>query len=232
MLEKIFGSKARVKILKAFLMNPDEKFYIRQLARDLKLQVNSVRRELLNLEDFGLLYSDNNIKNSPLSSLELNSSSAETTDLEAKELGVGKESEEGEEEKGIKERKYYQVNKNFILFPEIKSLIVKSQILTGESFIKKLKMICEPKFILLTGMFLNNDNSPTDVLIVADIEKDKLINIIHDLEAELGREVNFTAMDEKEFRYRQEVADVFLHGVLNSKKIILLDKILDPKNKK
>lgn len=41
--------------MKQFLFNPEEKYYIRQLARDLALQVNSVRRELENLKDFGLL---------------------------------------------------------------------------------------------------------------------------------------------------------------------------------
>jgi predicted ArsR family transcriptional regulator len=50
MLSKLFGSKARVKLLKIFLSYPEKRFYIRQLARDLKLQVNSVRRELDNLE--------------------------------------------------------------------------------------------------------------------------------------------------------------------------------------
>jgi len=227
MLEKIFGSKARVKILKAFLMKPDEKFYIRQLARDLKLQVNSVRRELTNLEDFGLLYYDGNIKNTGLSSVfdkdEKKISSLDDVKKEDNQL----EKEDKKAVQSIREKKYYQVNKNFILFSEIKSLIVKSQILSGESFIKKLKMICDPKFILLGGMFLNNDGAPTDVLIVADVEKEKLVKIIQDLEFELNREVNFTAMDEKEFKYRQEVADVFLHSVLNSKKIILLDKILN-----
>jgi DNA-binding transcriptional regulator YhcF (GntR family) len=228
MLEKIFGSKARVKILKAFLMKPDEKFYIRQLARDLKLQVNSVRRELINLEDFGLLYSDTNTKSASLSSDKLNLDKNDNKgELENSKDEVLQEKEV--KTRSIREKKYYQLNKNFILFSEIKSLIVKSQILSGESFIKKLKMICDPKFILLGGMFLNNENAPTDVLIVADVEKEKLMKIIQDLEFELNREVNFTAMDEKEFRYRQEVADVFLHGVLNSKKIVLLDKILDVK---
>ena len=98
---------------------------------------------------------------------------------------------------------------------------------TSKMQVDQLKMICDPKFILLGGMFLNNDGAPTDVLIVADVEKEKLVKIIQDLEFELNREVNFTAMDEKEFKYRQEVADVFLHSVLNSKKIILLDKILN-----
>jgi hypothetical protein len=55
MLSSLFGSNARVKLLKQFLFNPEEKYYIRQLARDLALQVNSVRRELENLKDFGLL---------------------------------------------------------------------------------------------------------------------------------------------------------------------------------
>ena len=207
MLEKLFGSRARVRLLKHFLLNSDQEFYIRQLARDLDLQVNSVRRELINLEDFGLLSSktNNSTKNEDLS----NDSKALTW----------------------QERKYYRLRTDFILYSEIKSLIVKSQILAGESFIKKLKAAGEPQFILLSGIFVNNPNSPTDVLIVAKIEKEQLIKIINDLELDLGREVNFTVMDEEEFKYRQEVADVFLHGVLNSKKIILLDKILNPKSK-
>ena len=57
MLGNLFGSNARVKILKLFLLHPEKKYYIRQLARDLDLQVNSVRRELDNLEKFGLLKS-------------------------------------------------------------------------------------------------------------------------------------------------------------------------------
>lgn len=213
MLENLFGSKARAKILKIFLLNSDKKYYIRQLARNLKLQVNSVRRELKNLEDFGLLSSnDNNSINSDiLSNDELNS------DVD----------DEKDEKQSIKEKKYYWVNKDFILFSEIKSLIIKSQILIGESFIKNLKEISDPKFILLSGIFVNNNHAQTDVLIVADIEKDKLSNIIGNLESELGREINFTIMDEAEFRYRQEIADVFLHSVLNSKKIILLDEIFN-----
>jgi hypothetical protein len=205
MLEKIFSSKARVKILKIFLLNPDEKYYIRQLARDLRLQVNSVRRELSNLEEFGLLFSsnDNSIKNNNLSR------------------------EEEDKAPRVGDKKYYEINKSFILFPEIRSLIVKAQILAGESFIKNLKLFCDPKFILLGGIFTNNENAPTDVLIVASLDKSKLIEIINDLEMELSAKVNFTVMDEEEFKYRQEVADVFLHSVLNSRNIILLDKILN-----
>ena len=212
MLEKLFGSKTRVKLLKIFLVNPDEKYYIRQLARTLRTQVNSIRRELTNLEEFGLLTSvDNDSINYDNLSNKKNSGKKKIKEVA----------------KSLKEKKYYSVDKNFLLFSEVKALIIKSQILSGENFIISLKEICNPKFILLGGIFLNNDNAPTDILVVADIKAEKLIPIISDLEVELGRELNFTLMDEKEFKYRQEVADVFLHSVLNSKKVILLDKILN-----
>ena len=55
MLEQLFGSKARVRLLKAFLSRPEQKYYTRQLSRDLDLQVNSVRRELENLKHLGII---------------------------------------------------------------------------------------------------------------------------------------------------------------------------------
>ncbi len=55
MLEYLFSSTARIKILKFFCINSRDKFFIRQLTRRLGLQINSLRRELNNLEKFGLL---------------------------------------------------------------------------------------------------------------------------------------------------------------------------------
>lgn len=58
MLAKLFGSDARAKILFTFFLNPEKPFYIRELSRDLNLQVNSVRRELDNLHTLGILLVD------------------------------------------------------------------------------------------------------------------------------------------------------------------------------
>ncbi len=57
MLKKVFGSGARVKLLKQFLLNPEEEFFIRELTRILDEQINSLRRELENLESIGMLKS-------------------------------------------------------------------------------------------------------------------------------------------------------------------------------
>lgn len=57
MLKHLFTSKARVKLLTLFLLNPEEEFFVRELTRDLDEQINSVRRELDNLKKMGLLRS-------------------------------------------------------------------------------------------------------------------------------------------------------------------------------
>ena len=57
MLKPLFSSMARVKLLRTFLLNPDEEFFIRELTRKLDEQINSVRRELDNLKKIGLLKS-------------------------------------------------------------------------------------------------------------------------------------------------------------------------------
>ena len=54
-IEKLFGSKTRAKLLKLFFENPDKSFYVREMTRVIDEQINSVRRELSNLESIGII---------------------------------------------------------------------------------------------------------------------------------------------------------------------------------
>lgn len=54
-LERLFSSSARVKLLTLLLLNPGQSFHIRQLARRLDCSYSNVRRELQNLTELGLL---------------------------------------------------------------------------------------------------------------------------------------------------------------------------------
>lgn len=60
MVEQLFGSKTRVKLLKLFYSNPNRPFYVREITRKIDEQINSVRRELANLLSIGIISSDNN----------------------------------------------------------------------------------------------------------------------------------------------------------------------------
>lgn len=59
-LEQLFGSSSRIKLLRFFLSFDamENKFFVRELTRKLSLQLNSVRRELQNLEKLGLVFSE------------------------------------------------------------------------------------------------------------------------------------------------------------------------------
>ena len=60
MVEQLFGSKTRVKLLQLFFSNPNRSFYVREITRKIDEQINSVRRELANLLSIGIISSDNN----------------------------------------------------------------------------------------------------------------------------------------------------------------------------
>ena len=58
-LEKLFGSKTRAKLLALFFENPDKSYYVREITRVIEEQINSVRRELTNLNALGLVKIEN-----------------------------------------------------------------------------------------------------------------------------------------------------------------------------
>jgi Fe2+ or Zn2+ uptake regulation protein len=58
MIDALFGSKTRVKLLHLFLNNPGKAFYVREITRLIDEQINSVRRELSNMLDVGIITSD------------------------------------------------------------------------------------------------------------------------------------------------------------------------------
>lgn len=58
MIDALFGSKTRVKLLHLFLNNPGRAFYVREITRKIDEQINSVRRELANMLSVGIIQSE------------------------------------------------------------------------------------------------------------------------------------------------------------------------------
>ena len=58
MIDALFGSRTRVKLLHLFLSNPGKSFYVREITRLIDEQINSVRRELANMTTVGIVTSD------------------------------------------------------------------------------------------------------------------------------------------------------------------------------
>ncbi|MCK4745082.1 hypothetical protein KAS41_03395 [Candidatus Parcubacteria bacterium] len=194
MLEQLFGSKTRTKLLIFFLINNEKSYYIRELTRTLCSQINSIRREIENLKNFGIL-------------------TEAAKDLEQKSR------------KDFKQRKYFQVNTNFILYNELKSLILKSQLMSRKNLIEKIIKSGNVSYLVLTGFFVSSADSPTDILIVGKINKKIVNKIISKLEKELNRNIDYTVISKTEFLYRKDITDRFLYNILEGKKIVIVDKL-------
>jgi len=54
-IESLFVSRVRIKIIKLFFLHPDVPYHIRGVVREVKEEINAVRRELIRLEGISLL---------------------------------------------------------------------------------------------------------------------------------------------------------------------------------
>lgn len=57
-LEDFMISRVRVKIMELFFSNPEELYYVREITRAIKEEINAVRRELDRMLGYGLLKSE------------------------------------------------------------------------------------------------------------------------------------------------------------------------------
>jgi len=184
MLDHIFGSRTRVKLLRIFLTNPNNNYYVRELTRKIKERINSVRRELDNLEKIELITHH----------------------------------EDGQ-------KKYYRVSVNFILYPELKALILKSQLIIERNLGRSLRQIGQISYLVLTGIFTGVPEAQTDILIVGKANRLKLKRLVKQFSKDFDQRIRYTVMSKKEFEYRNDLTDKFLYTILENRKIIVADKI-------
>ncbi len=200
-VEQLFGSKTRVKLLALLLDVPERSYYVREITRKIDAQLNSVRRELQNLVQLGIV-------------LEV-----EGKMFDNESEGTGKKSDE--------KKKYYQANKQFVFFDELRSIMKKSAVMMNKSFVDEVTHEGSVDYLCLMGKFVDDSSVPSDMLIVGSISAPKLQKAVERFEGEIGREINYTFMPADEYHYRLEVKDRFLESLLKAETIVLIDKMSD-----
>jgi DNA-binding MarR family transcriptional regulator len=120
-------------------------------------------------------------------------------------------------------KKYYMVNKNFVAFHELKSIIMKAMS-DKENIARKIMSFGTLDVIILSGMFVDKD-SPIDLLMVGDVERRSLEHYFTN-ELETKRPVRFSIMAKEEFLYRRKCKDRFLNDIIEDRdNIVALNKL-------
>ena len=189
MLEKLFSSQARVAVLQLFLLNPQDRFYVREVAARTGQPRRAVQRELPNLEAIGLL--------------------EHTVDGN---------------------RKYYQVNKDCPIFPELKAIFLKTVGLGDElrRYLDRVEGAIRVAFIY--GSYAKGQETTTsdiDLFLVGTITARDLASILAAARSELSREINPVVMTPEEFSGKVASGNHFVLSLLEEPKIFLVGNAED-----
>ena len=207
MVEQLFGSKTRVKLLHLFYENPNRSFYVREITRKIDEQINSVRRELANLLNIGIITSDSS--NNKVY-YEVNQKYQYHAPLE-EIFGHRK----------VRKAKKTVAAKD--VDATAASTVEEIEIPQSDEP-AELKLLGNVEIACLTGQFTRDETSGVDVMIVGSVNLNALQRYVTELEVKEGKELRYTLFSLEEFRYRLQIKDRFVTNVMLAKKQILLDK--------
>ncbi|MFA5133703.1 MAG: hypothetical protein WC459_02795 [Patescibacteria group bacterium] len=120
-------------------------------------------------------------------------------------------------------KKFYRLNTDFTLHTELSALITKSELLAEKSLVELLSVTGGIDLCIFTGTLLGTD-APCDILIVGRVNKNELSKLIKQYEKESNKNIDYAVFTPEEYKQRKSLTDKFLFGVLESKKMVVIDK--------
>lgn len=199
-LGKLFGSAARVKIMRLFLLNADTPFESADVVKKSKVTAQVARKELSMLHKIGFISKKSFFKEVP------------------------PRSKNGKPRK--KRVSGWQLNRSFALLQPLHNLVVNTEPLGKKEIVDRLKRCGNMKLIIIAGAFIQNPDSRVDMLIVGDrLKKGAIDNVVGIIESEVGKELSYAAIETSEFTYRLGVYDKFVRDILDYPHIVVLDKL-------
>lgn len=202
-LEQIFDSSIKVRLFKLFLRNSDSMYRVEDVASRIQANKRIVKKQIEGLYEIGFLKKKTIRKKASKKTVKR---SKKKSGEQGKEAGV-----------------YFYVNPYFDFYEELRSLILKSSPASLSKLSQQIGGLGRIKLATLSGVFINADNSRVDLFVVGDaINKRKLKRLLCDLEAEVGKAINYAVLTTDDFKYRYGMFDRFLLDILEGphKKVI------------
>jgi len=194
MIDALFGSKTRVKLLHLFLNNPGKSFFVREITRIIDEQINSVRRELSNMLEVGIITSDS--ADNKLY-YQVN---------QRYEFYVAFRAIFGDEPISVDDS---TINSDNVSVEKYNSIF-------GD--------VTGLRLAVVSGVLVKGSTSSVDILLVGNISSTKAVTMIKDIEKSEGREINYSLLSYDEFYYRLSVRDRFITEIINGKYMVIIDK--------
>lgn len=127
----------------------------------------------------------------------------------------------------IKKRaKGFTLNSSYVYLPAIGNFLIDATPLSERELVKKLSKVGLLKLVLISGVFLHDQDSRVDLLVVGDsLSQAKLKQAMTTIEAELGKEIRYAAFETTDFKYRLGIYDKLIRDILESRHHKIFNKL-------
>lgn len=128
--------------------------------------------------------------------------------------------------RNVGRKKLFTVNHSFSFYEPLRALVIKTLPVSRKMMLERIQKLGKIKLAVISGVFVNADNSRADLMIVGEnINQVKLSRFFRNLEAEVGKDLNYAVMTTKEFNYRFGMYDRFVRDLLEFKHEKLINKL-------
>jgi len=201
-LEKLFGSALKIKLMRLFIFNADEAYTIDDSAKRTKGNKGQVRREMNILEKAKLVRRKNFYK-------------------EIKKTG-----RKGSSKVVYKKVSGFTLNRNFTYISALQNLLLDISPMTINRILHRLRKYGRIKLVIAAGIFVQDHENRIDLLIVGDrLNRSAIDQVMRGVEAEIGKELKYALLDGPDFSYRMGVCDKLVRDVFDYPHKILVDLI-------
>jgi DNA-binding transcriptional ArsR family regulator len=108
-------------------------------------------------------------------------------------------------------KKYYRVDPDFPLFPELRSMFAK-EVQADSPVVGSLKKLPGVQLIVLAGVFVGTE-SKVDLLVIGDVKKEMLEALL--LQDSALKNVKYSIFSEADFLYRLSLKDRFISDIMS-----------------
>lgn len=191
-LEKIFGSAAKVKIMRLFLFNPNTPFDLDKITARAKITPQAARLNIRLLDQARMIRSRGFVK---------------------EERRVGKNGKKVTVKKRVKG---WSLDDSFPYLDQLQRFLVQTSPLQDQAIVRKFNRAGKVKLLVAAGVFIQDRDSRVDLLIVGDtLRKSTIDSAIKDIEAELGKDLSYSVFETKDFNYRLGMYDKLIRDILD-----------------
>lgn len=228
-LSTLFGSQARIKLLRLFLLNGTVQFSVDEMIRKAQVKLPDAKVELKLLEKAKIIKKKSVVRD------------VEVTTKKQVPVGGAKMPKKGSRKKVPmrtvtttrevrKKVDVWNLDSSCDLVPALRSLLVESELIKSKDIAKRLTKSGNIKLLVLSGIFVKDGNDKVDIVVVGDkLDQKHFLKSVQQLEAEIGKELKYSLFSPEDFAYRMQMFDKYLIDVFSGPHEKLIHKMEIPR---